>query len=171
MLRVKKLWTEPKYNRGSRMKQIFNTNIQKILFCTDFADDANNAFDVTIAIAKAFKLDVINLLHTIPEPDAQYWKTYIYEVDENVDVKAKHDVDEKIKESYISKLPENINLQVNVKVGKDYMAILEFAKEYNIDMLIIGKATCSAFQSTWLGSAIKQIVRKAHCPVLIVPQR
>jgi len=153
------------------MKQEFNTNIQKILFCTDFAEDANNAMDVAISIAQAFNLDTIHLLHTIPEPDAQYWKTYIYELDDNVDVKAKHDVDEKIKESYMSKLPEGVKLQVNVKVGKDYMAILEFAQEHNIDMLIIGKAKLSAFQSSWLGSAIKQIVRKAHCPVLIVPQR
>ena len=153
------------------MKQEFNTNIQKILFCTDFAEDANNAFDVAISITKAFQLDTIHLLHTIPEPDAQFWKTYIYEVDENVDSKAKHDVDEKIKESYISKLPEGVKLQVNVKVGKDYMAILEFAEEHNIDMLIMGKATRSAFHSSWLGSSIKQIVRKAHCPVLIVPQK
>jgi nucleotide-binding universal stress UspA family protein len=153
------------------MKAEFNTNIQKILFCTDFAEDANDAFDVAISTAQAFNLNTIHLLHTIPEPDAQYWKSYIYEVDENVDSKAKHDVDEKIKESYMSKLPDNVKLQVNVKIGKDYMAILEFAQENNIDMLIIGKSTRSSFQSSWLGDAIKKIVRKAPCPVLIVPQR
>lgn len=153
------------------MRQKFNTNIQKILFCTDFAEDASNAFDVAISIAKAFNLTTIHLLHTIPEPNAQYWKTYIYEIDNNIDEKAKLDVDAKIEESYISKLPEGMNLQVSVKIGKDYMAIVEFALEHNIDMLIIGKATRLAFQNSWLSSSIKQIVRKAHCPVLIVPQK
>ncbi|MDA3800314.1 MAG: universal stress protein [Kiritimatiellae bacterium] len=153
------------------MKTEFNTDIQKILFCTDFAEDANNAFDVAISIAKAFNLRTIHLLHTIPEPDAQYWKTYIYELDDNVDLKAKHDVDEKIKKSYTSKLPADLTLNVNVKIGRDYMSIIEFAEENNMDMLIIGKATRSKFQGSFLGDAIKHIIRRAHCPVLVVPQK
>ena len=153
------------------MKTEFHTDIQKILFCTDFAEDANNAFDVAISMAKAFDLRTIYLLHTIPEPDAQYWKTYIYELDDNVDQKAKHDVDQKIKKSYTSKLPANIELDVNFKVGKDYMSIIEFAEENDMDMLIIGKATRLKFQGSFLGDAIKHIYRKSHCPVLIVPQK
>lgn len=145
------------------------TKIDKILFCTDFAEGADAAFDVAVSIASAMKLDQIYLLHTIPEPDAQFWKTYIYEVDDNVDDKAMRAVDEKIKESYMSKLPENMQLHIHVKIGKDYMSILEFAEEENVDMIVIGKSTCSSLQSSFLGDAVSRIARKAHCPVLIVP--
>ena len=37
------------------------------------------------------------MFHVIPEPDAQFWKSYIYEVDD-VDNKAKQDIDRKIAE-------------------------------------------------------------------------
>lgn len=165
------LYTASQKTKRGKMKTEFHTDIQKILFCTDFAEDANNAFDVAISTAKAFNLSTIYLLHTIPEPDAQYWKTYIYELDDNIDQKAKHDVDQKIKETYTSKLPAGIELNVSVRIGKDYMSIIEFAKENDMDMLIIGKVTRSKFKGSFLGDAIKHIYSKSHCPVLIVPQK
>jgi len=65
---------------------------QKILFCTDFSENAGYAFNFAVDAAVRRPSCTLYLLHVIPESDAQFWKTYIYEVD-NVDNKAKRDLD------------------------------------------------------------------------------
>ena len=68
------------------------------------------------------------LLHVIPETDAQFWKTYVYEV-EDVDNKAKRDMDQRIQEAYLSRVPEGVNLKIEYRVGKDWQEILDFAQQ------------------------------------------
>ena len=108
------------------------------------------------------------LLHVIPEPDAQFWKTYIYEVDD-VDNKAKHDIDEKIEASYLKRVPPGVNLEIAIEVGKDYQKILEFAEAKDIDLIIIGRQGRSTFGKVFFGSVTEKVTRKASCAVLVVP--
>ncbi len=72
-------------------------NLSKnILFCTDFSANAALAFDYAIDAAARREGSLLYLLHVIPEPESQFWRTYIYDADFNVDEKAKRDLDEKI---------------------------------------------------------------------------
>ena len=73
---------------------------KRILFCTDFSENANFAFDFALDSAVRRPGCILYLLHVIPEPEAQFWKTYLYEVDD-IDAKAKQDIDEKIARSYL----------------------------------------------------------------------
>ena len=56
------------------------------------------------------------IYHVIPEPEAQFWKSYIYEVD-NVDEKARQDIDKVIKETYLDQLPEGLSCSVRTTIG------------------------------------------------------
>ena len=65
-----------------------NTNLvtqfytyQKILYCTDFSENALIAFDFAVDAAKRRPGCILYLLHVVPESEAQFWKTYIYEVE------------------------------------------------------------------------------------------
>ena len=78
---------------------IRHENFKKILFCTDFSENADRAF---VFAANAAVRNVgceLHLLHVIPEPPAQFWKGYIYEVDEDVDARAKREIDAKLAEA------------------------------------------------------------------------
>ncbi len=108
------------------------------------------------------------LLHVIPETEAQFWKTYIYEV-ENVDNKAKRDLDERIAEAYVSKLPEGLKLHIEYRIGKDWQEIVAFAKEMEIDLIVMGRQGRGALQKTLFGNVNEKVVRKADCAVLVVP--
>ena len=77
---------------------------QRILFCTDFSENAGFAFDYAVDAAVRRPGSTLYLFHVVPEPDAQFWKTYIYEV-EGVDEKAKHDIDAKVAEQYLPRVP------------------------------------------------------------------
>ena len=142
---------------------------QKILFCTDFSQNAKEAFKQAVK-ATSHKGSEICLLHVIPEPDAQFWKGYIYEVGD-MDAKAKNDIDRAIDDQYRPLIPEGVRLIVNVKIGEVVRSILTTVEEYGADLLVIGRQGHGAITSWLLGNVTEKVVRKAPCPVLVVPMK
>jgi nucleotide-binding universal stress UspA family protein len=142
---------------------------QKILFCTDFSDNAREAFKQAVK-ATSHKGSEICLLHVIPEPDAQFWKGYIYEVGD-MDAKARNDIDRAIEEQYCPIVPDGVRLVVNVKIGEVVRSILEVAEEYGADLLVIGRQGHGSITRWLLGNVAEKVVRKAECPVLVVPPK
>ena len=143
------------------------TTFQHILFCTDFSENADFAFSFALDAATRRPGCELYLLHVIPETEAQFWKTYIYEV-EDVDNKAKRDVDERI-ESYRSRLPEDVTFGVEIRIGKDSQEILTFARDQQIDLIVMGRQGRGALQKALFGNVTEKVVRKADCAVLVVP--
>ncbi len=152
------------------MEQQYNSEITfgRILFCTDLSENADYAFSFAVDAAKRRPGCELYLLHVVPESDSQFWKTYIYEV-ENVDQKARHDIDIKIQEQYTSRMPESLKLQIEFRIGKDYEEILSFAAEKDIDLIVLGRQGQSSFQTALFGNVTEKVVRKAPCAVLVVP--
>lgn len=144
------------------------TLFKRILFCTDFSENADFAFDFAIDGAMRRPGCTLYLLHVIPEPDAQFWKTYLYEVDQ-IDDKAKHDIDAKIAETYLPRVPEGLDFRVEMRIGRDYIKILEFAKENDMDLIIIGRHGRSALEKVLFGNVTEKVARKAECAVLVIP--
>ncbi len=141
---------------------------KRILFCTDFSENAEFAFDYAIDAAVRRPGSVLYVLHVIPEPDAQFWKTYIYEV-EDVDQKAKRDIDERIEKTYLVRAPKSVQIEVVIRVGKDSDSILEFAEENAVDLIVMGRRGRSSLGKVLFGNVTEKICRKAPCAVLIVP--
>ncbi len=141
----------------------------KILFCTDFNTDAMKAFHYTLNIAAGNTGCEIIMFHVIPEPDAQFWKSYIYEVDD-VDIKAKHDIDRKIKEDYVPLLPDGIKWSTRYVIGNVGEEILKEAKNEKVDLIIIGRGAGKNIINRMLGNYTEKLIRKAVCPVLVVPE-
>ncbi len=141
---------------------------KKILFCTDFNTDAMTEFRYALNIAGGNAGSEIIIFHAIPEPDAQFWKSYIYEV-EDVDSKAKNDIDRKIAEVYLPSIPEGIKWSSKFSVGNVGEEILEEAGNDEIDLIVIGRGAGSNMINRMLGNFTEKIIRKAHCPVLVVP--
>ena len=56
-----------------------------------------------------------------------------------------------------------------MRIGKDYLKILEFAEEKNIDLIIIGRQGRSSLGKVLFGNVTEIITRKANCAVLVIP--
>jgi nucleotide-binding universal stress UspA family protein len=141
---------------------------RRILFCTDFSENADFAFDFAVDAAARRPGCTLYLLHVIPETEAQFWKTYIYEVD-HVDEQARAAIDEKVARSYRPRVPTGLDFQVEMRVGKDSLKILEFAREKDVDLIVLGRQGRSQLQKAWFGNVTEKVVRKAHCVVLVIP--
>lgn len=140
----------------------------KILFCTDFSENADFAFEYALNLARQNPDSTLLLLHVVPESEAQFWKSYIYEV-EDVDQKARHDIDERLDRTYRAKVPAGVSFQAHFRVGKDTQAILDFAKEQNADLIVIGRHGQGSLQKAFFGNVTEKVARHAPCAVLIIP--
>jgi nucleotide-binding universal stress UspA family protein len=141
---------------------------KKILFCTDFSENAEFAFGFVVDIARQNPSRQFYLLHVVPESDAQFWKSYIYEVD-NVDQKAKSDIDQKVEQNYKSKMPPGMDLTVEFRVGNDHHEIVKYIEDKNIDLVILGRQGKGSFQKAFFGNVTEKVARHAPCAVMIIP--
>jgi nucleotide-binding universal stress UspA family protein len=144
------------------------SRFKRILFCTDFSESADAAFEFALDAAIRRPDSTLYLLHVIHEPDAQYWKTQLAEV-ENINDDAKKAIDAKVAASYLSRVPQGMDVKVEFRIGPDAATILEFAKAEQIDVIILGRHGHSSMGKALFGSVTEKIVRKAECAVLVVP--
>ena len=140
-----------------------------ILYCTDFSQNADLAFEYTLKVAKLLEQPQIILLHVIPELDSQFWRTYIYEADINIDEKAKHDLDAKIDSTYRNRVPEGVAFRPEFRIGRADQKILEFASENKVDLIIIGRQGRDTIRNLFFGSVAERVAGRAECPVIVVP--
>ena len=147
----------------------YKNMFKKILFCTDFNIDAMKAFHYALNIAEGNQGSEIIVLHVIPEPDAQFWKSYIYEVDD-VDNKAMHDIDSKISEEYLKIIPDSIPYSFRTVIGNVGEQILKLSQDETANIIIIGRGRSSNVINRLLGDFTKKLIHKATCPVLVVPE-
>jgi nucleotide-binding universal stress UspA family protein len=144
------------------------TRFKRILFCTDFSESADAIFGFAIDATIRRPGSTLYILHVLHEPDAQFWKSYIAEVD-NVDDQAKQAIDAKIASTYLARVPPGMDVKVVIRIGPDAATILEFAEQTQIDAIILGRHGHSSMGKALFGSVVEKIVRKANCAVLVVP--
>jgi len=145
------------------------TQMKRVLFCTDFSANAHYAFDFAVdAAAKRDGCELI-LLHVIPEPDAQFWKTYIYELDTDVDKNAREALDAKIAGEYRPRVPAGVPFRAEFRIGKDYAKIIDVARELEADLIVLGRQGRGALQSIFFGTVAEKVVKRSTCPVLVIP--
>lgn len=144
------------------------SRFKRILFCTDFSESADAAFEFALDAAVRRPGATLFLLHVIHEPDAQFWKSYIAEVD-NVNAEAKKAIDAKVAAAYLSRIPSGLDVKIEFRIGPDAATILEFAKAVRVDVIVLGRHGHTGVGKTLFGSVAEKIVRKAECAVLVVP--
>lgn len=144
------------------------TRFKRILFCTDFSESADAAFAFALDAAVRRPGSTLYLLHVIHEPDAQFWRSYIYEVD-NIDAQAKQAIDAKVATTYLAHVPVGVDVKVEFRIGPDAATILELAEAQRIDLIVLGRHGHGSVGKALFGSVAEKIVRKANCAVLVVP--
>lgn len=140
----------------------------RILFCTDFSLNADYAFHFALKAAERSGTATLHILHVIPEPEAQFWQTYLYEV-EDVEGKARDDMDRKIREAYMDLIPEQITPVTAIRQGKTHEAILHYAGEINANLIVMGRQGFTGLGKAFFGNVTEKVVLHARCPILVIP--
>lgn len=143
--------------------------LDKILVPTDFSDFSKPAMTYGCAVAARFNSEV-HLLHVCPDPAmliAESGGLSGVGMVEQADA-----IEEEAKKS-LAELPpdgwENGRPIVReTRVGSPFFEVIKYAKELDVDLIVIGTHGRTGLMHLLMGSVAENIVRKAPCPVLTV---
>lgn len=144
------------------------SRLRRVVFCTDFSESADAAFDFALDATVRRPGATLYIVHVKHEADAQFWRSYLAEVDD-VEEESRQIIDARIRDSYLSRVPPAVEVRVEVRDGPDAESILELAADLRADLIVIGRHGHGRVSKTLFGGVAEKIVRKAHCPVLVVP--
>jgi nucleotide-binding universal stress UspA family protein len=140
--------------------------ISHILHPTDFSDSSNQALKYACSLATQFGaelhlLNVISETGIITPPIAGYIPPDYYEEQK------------KFASEELSSYPQVLinhsgSVTRNVREGAPFVEIIRYAKDNEIDMIVMGTHGYSGIKHLILGSVAENVVRKAHCPVLTI---
>lgn len=138
-----------------------------ILVPTDFSESAKYALPFAIDLAQKFsaKLHLLHVVEPIIAPVDFAWGTYSYP---DIEKQLSGYVDESLAKIIEAQIPEGIQTATNNLNGKPWREIVAFAKQEGMDLIVMATHGLSGFSHAIYGSTAEKVVRKAHCPVLIV---
>ena len=149
---------------NNKSRQIFS----KILVAIDGSEKSMDAADFAISIATMHNSELI-LIHVIP-PEVKFGHASgIFGV---VPPKLKEKVEQEAKR-WFDKIRGKLDaISISTKIiateKSVVAAIVEYAEDKNIDLIVVGTRGMSGFKKLLLGSVASGVVTYAHCPVLVV---
>ncbi len=141
-----------------------------VLVATDFSEYSKVALDICLGVSKCMKTKLY-VLHTIEKLPHDYRHLLSSTTHSNMKQKLEEEAMEKIKAMLPGELLENEDIIPIVRFGKPFLEIIKVAKEKKVDLLAIGTHGRAGVDRVILGSVAERVVRKAHCPVMVIRGR
>jgi nucleotide-binding universal stress UspA family protein len=144
-------------------------NFNVIAVTTDLSDYSKRALPYAISMAERFEADlkIISVVEpTIPVSDVAWV---------GVDTRANDDELVRQTETVLAEIireqvPRGIDVEAKVLVGNAVENIIGYARDNNVDLLVICTHGRTGLSHVLLGSTSEAIVRRAPCPVLTLRQ-
>jgi nucleotide-binding universal stress UspA family protein len=145
---------------------------KKVLFCTDFSENSDCAFDYAFGIAKRDEgvLYILHVIPTTPDPyNLERWLTR--EELDRVKATLQEDREKIYNDQYLSHIKDKTKVKIVTESGREDEKILEFARKEKIDIIVIGTHGRTGIEHFFIGSVAEKIIRHSPIPVFIIPCR
>jgi nucleotide-binding universal stress UspA family protein len=142
--------------------------LARILYPTDFSDLSLVALKYAISFSEQYDAKLY-CLHVVDEA-YQYWLSMGPEgVPMGPDMNQMlHAAQEQMSQFVDEHLKNQPNLITKVISGKPFVEIVRYAREHEIDIIVMATHGRSGFKYALMGSVAERVVRRAPCPVLTV---
>ncbi|HHM23969.1 MAG TPA: universal stress protein [Bacteroidetes bacterium] len=143
--------------------------VKRILFPTDFSPHATEVLKFAVHLAQKFNAELY-LFHAIVlyEDDPNNPDHRFPDLTESAE-QIKQIASDRLDSSYADYAGLPIKVHKETRRGiSAYQEIIEFAKEKDIDLIVIGTHGRSGLSHLLLGSVTEKVVRYAPCPVLTI---
>ena len=147
-------------------------SIKKIAFCTDFSENADQAFDMAFDLTLKYQAQLL-LIHVVPP---LVFPSPVMEdfISEQASLQFSEDAIqramEQIEKNYLAKMGDYKNSLVRVLSGHPASEILNFVDQEKVDLVVMGTHGFTGLAHFFLGSTAEKVVRRAECSVLTVHQ-
>lgn len=143
-------------------------SLKRILYPTDFSEFSLHALAYARSFAESYDAE-LHVLHVVDEASL-YWMAMgpnslpIGPCTEELIQVAQKEMSDFLDEH----LAENKHVKTEVVLGRPFSEIIRYARESNIELIVLCTHGRSGLQHALLGSVTEKVVRKAPCPVLTV---
>ena len=142
--------------------------LRQVMVPTDFSEASECALKYGRAFAASFGAS-LHVVHVVEDFVAWSWAADTY-------VATLPRIREEVGAEAVARLgqlippPEAERLQAKVALlaGNPFIEIVRYAREHDIDLLVMGTHGRGPVAHALIGSVAERVVRKAHCPVLTV---
>ena len=143
---------------------------KKVLFCTDFSENADYAFDYAYGIAKRDE-GLLYILHVIPEnPHQAYADNYISKEDlKRIQKSIEEYLYDNYSERYVKKIENGVKFEIVTKSGREDDEIIKFSKQEKIDIIVMGTHGRTGIEHVFFGSVAEKVLRHSPFPIFIIP--
>ena len=143
--------------------------IKNILVATDFGEASDSALRYGRELAGRFgaTLHVLNVVENfyVTTFGAETYAAVVPEMQRDLEAAARRRIDELLIDSDRSGPPSEA---VVITSGSPAYAIVDYARENGIDLIVMGTHGRGALAHLLMGSVAERVVRVASCPVLTV---
>lgn len=146
------------------------TAFKRVLVPTDFSETAQVAMEYASDLANAFQatLHVMHVLENIT-PTGGWAAGERYAPPPAALIEPmEHEVGEELKNALAKLQPQPLKSLVVVRAGSPFVEIIRYAREQEIDLIVMGTHGRGPVAHMLLGSVADNVIRKAPCPVLTV---
>ncbi len=143
-------------------------NIKKILCPTDFSDQAYEALLSATDLAGEYSAELLvaHVVNSLPlllggghDPVAQFQERCRQK---------EEDAKERLEQLVTKGIPVKIKARALVKIGSPAIQILEWAEEYETDLIVIAPYGQTGWRQALLGSVTAQIIKMSTRPVWVI---
>ena len=140
---------------------------KNVLIGHDFSRDSEAAFRTSLSIAQEFESS-LHIVHVV-EPTA--YKEF-FKFPPSPEDPLPQDIHDSLKEGLMEMVPAEAfnwcDVQAQIRVGKPYAALIDYAREHAIDLIALGVRGYGNVENLLVGSTTDRVIRRAPCPVLSV---
>jgi nucleotide-binding universal stress UspA family protein len=141
--------------------------LKTILFPTDFSETSQEAARYAISFAREFKAKVF-VLHVVNEKIFTESNMPRVVSIEELEREMTEEARKRLKTLVPAEEAEGLDWETVIRQGEPFIEIIRFAKDQDVDLIVIGTHGRSGFEHIIFGSTAEKVVRKAPCPVLSV---
>ena len=140
--------------------------IEKILFPTDFSDEAERAFESAVYLAESHKAELM-LLHVVEQLHGLTHDEVLALTSMDVAEKRAERAREHL-QALIDRVKDKVSVTETVREGSTWTTICDTADAENSDMIVMASQGRTGLSHALIGSIAEKVVRHANCPVLVV---
>ncbi|MBI5248070.1 MAG: universal stress protein [Desulfomonile tiedjei] len=139
---------------------------KKILFCTDFSENCQPAYELAVEYAKAFEAQLL-ILHVIDDRDLPGyvdWAEKLREILGKLERTANDRL--QVMEEECAFMADNV--KTYCRTGTTPREIVALAREESVDLIVTGTHGRSGVKHLVMGSVARSVLKTARRPVLIM---
>lgn len=143
---------------------------KKVLFCTDFSENSDYAFEFAYGIAKRDE-GLLYILHVVPENPHQAFATTMITTEqmEKIEKAIEEDLNSNYQERYKKKIENGVRYEIVTRSGREDEEILRFAKDEAADIIVVGTHGRTGIEHVFFGSVAEKVLRRSPFPVFVIP--